>query len=105
MEINPLNSSVLQEIAKDLAEMRAGTSAASEPKEAGFSSFLQKSLNDVNQLLADSDKKSLDLATGKSENLHDAMISFEKAETALKLMMQTRNKALEAYHEIMRMQL
>ena len=44
------------------------------------------------------------MAVGKTENLHDAMISMEKAETALKLMVQVRNKAIEAYHEVMRMQ-
>ena len=46
----------------------------------------------------------MELAVGKSENLHEAMIGYEKAETALKLLVQVRNKALDAYHEIMRMQ-
>ena len=44
------------------------------------------------------------MAVGKTENLHDAMINFEKAESAFKLLVQVRNRAIEAYHEIMRMQ-
>jgi flagellar hook-basal body complex protein FliE len=69
-----------------------------------FSSILDKSMNEVNQLLADADKKGVEHAIGKSENLHDAMIAFEKAETAFKLLVQVRNRAIDAYHEIMRMQ-
>lgn len=102
MNVGAIASPALQEIQKDLAELRGGGAAG--PSEGGFASFLQKSMGDVNELLAQADKKSVELASGKSENLHDAMISFEKAETALKLMVQARNKAIEAYHEIMRMQ-
>jgi len=103
MKIDAVPSTALREIASDLAEMRSG-GVSSPSTEGGFAAFLEKSVGDVNQLLGVADKKSIELATGKSENLHDAMISFEKAETALKLMVQTRNKALEAYHEILRMQ-
>lgn len=69
-----------------------------------FSAYLGRSINDVNALLKTSDSITTDLATGKTENLHEAMIGFEKAETAFKLLVQVRNKALEAYHEVMRMQ-
>lgn len=102
--IDSVTAGALTEIARDLAEMR-GTAAPATNADMGFGTFLEKSIKEVNDLLAGADKKAIDLASGKSENLHDAMISMEKAETALKLMVQTRNKAIEAYHEIMRMQL
>lgn len=70
-----------------------------------FSKYLQKSVNEVNDLLANADKQAVAVASGRSENLHQATISTEKAETALKLLVQVRNKAIDAYHEIMRMQL
>lgn len=103
MNVNPVASTALQEIADSLKEIHSsgGTEAS---KEGGFANYLKKSIGDVNDMLAMADKKSVELSTGKSENLHDAMITFEKAETALKLLVQTRNKALEAYHEVMRMQ-
>jgi flagellar hook-basal body complex protein FliE len=44
------------------------------------------------------------VVTGESANMHEAMIAFEKAETALKLMVQVRNKAIEAYTQISQMQ-
>ncbi len=69
-----------------------------------FSAFLGRSINEVGDLLKVADKTTTDLATGKVENLHEAMIGMEKAETAFKLLVQVRNKAMEAYHEVMRMQ-
>lgn len=75
-----------------------------EPKGETFKSILEKSINEVNDLLTTSDQKTVGLAVGRAENLHEVAIASEKAETALKLLVQVRNKALEAYHEIMRMQ-
>lgn len=69
-----------------------------------FGSYLKNSFNEVNQLLGQADVKSSEMAVGKAENLHDAMITFEKADTAFKLLVQVRNRAIEAYQEIMRMQ-
>ncbi len=97
-----IDSIMPSEIARDLVEMR-GPSLEIE-KGGGFSSFLEKSIQEVNELMKSADTKGAALATGKSENLHEAMISFEKAETALKLLVQVRNRAIEAYHEVMRMQ-
>jgi len=45
------------------------------------------------------------LATGQVDNLHQIMITSEKAELALELTVQIRNKVIEAYQEIMRMQI
>lgn len=70
-----------------------------------FSKMLTESVNDVNNLLTQADEANTNLAIGKSENLHEAMIATEKAETALKFLVQVRNKAMEAYNEIMRMQI
>lgn len=69
-----------------------------------FLEILKNHVNEVDRLLIESDQKVQELATGKAENLHDAMIAFEKAETAFKLLTQVRNKAINAYNEIMKMQ-
>ncbi|MSP19066.1 MAG: flagellar hook-basal body complex protein FliE [Bdellovibrionales bacterium] len=71
----------------------------------GFSAYLKNSFDQVNKELNTSDKLASDLAVGKNENLHETMIGMEKAESAFKLLIQVRNRALEAYHEIMRMQI
>ena len=75
-----------------------------EKSDQGFAAYLKNSFDEVNKSLQSADKLATDLAVGKNENLHEAMIGMEKAEASFKLLVQVRNRALEAYHEIMRMQ-
>jgi flagellar hook-basal body complex protein FliE len=44
------------------------------------------------------------LVAGRTKNIHETMLAIERADSSLKLMMQVRNKILDAYKEIMRMQ-
>jgi flagellar hook-basal body complex protein FliE len=46
----------------------------------------------------------MDLAAGKSTNIHETMLAVSKAELGFNMLVQLRNKALEAYQEVMRMQ-
>jgi len=96
-------SDVASPFAKELSQISQREQAEGKGNQS-FSNFLGESINEVNTRLGESDRKNVEVAVGKSENLHAAMISYEKAETALKLLVQVRNKALDAYHEIMRMQ-
>jgi flagellar hook-basal body complex protein FliE len=75
-----------------------------EPKGGGFLETLQRSMEEVNvdQVAADNSIK--DLVAGKSKNIHETMLQIQKADLSLKTMMQVRNKILEAYKEIIRMQ-
>jgi flagellar hook-basal body complex protein FliE len=75
-----------------------------EKNDQGFTAYLKNSFDEVNKALGSADKLATDLAVGKNENLHEAMIGMEKAEASFKLLVQVRNRALEAYHDIMRMQ-
>jgi flagellar hook-basal body complex protein FliE len=70
-----------------------------------FDDYLKLALGKVNdmQLIADEYKKLL--ATGQADNLHDVMIATEKANIALQLTLSIRNKVVEAYKEIMRLQI
>ncbi len=76
-----------------------------QPVQAGndFQSHLREALNDVNALQHQGDVAFSRLLTGDIE-FHDAMIMAEKANLALQLTMTIRTKLLEAYQEIMRMQ-
>jgi flagellar hook-basal body complex protein FliE len=68
-----------------------------------FSAQLLEGLNEVNSLQATADSKGAEIATGKSTELHEAMIAASKAELSFNFMVQLRNKVLEAYTEVMRM--
>jgi len=69
-----------------------------------FSQFLAESLEEVNKLQIDSQKASQNLAAGKVNDVSEVVIAAEKATIALQLTMQVRNKIVDAYQEIMRMQ-
>ncbi len=73
--------------------------------EVSFRDFLKNELNKVNDLIIQSDRLSEDFAAGKTDNIHQVLIAVEKADIALQLTLQIRNKILDAYNEIMRMQL
>ncbi len=72
---------------------------------ADFADSLKNALNDVNQTQQEGQKAMADLATGEVTDLHQAALSISKAETSMKLMLEIRNKALNAYKEIGRTQL
>jgi flagellar hook-basal body complex protein FliE len=88
----------------DQAQLRQPNVGGAGPTGGGFFDQLQKSMEAVNvdQLAADSSIK--DLVAGKSKNIHETMLAIQKADLSLKTMMQVRNKILEAYKEIIRMQ-
>ena len=82
-----------------------GSGATYAPtKQKPFGEVLKDSLKQVNTLQHEADKAIRDLATGGPTTLHDTMLTIEKAELSFKLMMQVRNKIVEAYQEVLRMQ-
>ncbi|BAU27665.1 flagellar hook-basal body complex protein FliE [Aneurinibacillus soli] len=70
-----------------------------------FASYLRDAINDVNGLQKTADKMNEGLATGQVQDFHQVAIASQKASIALEMTMQVRNKAVEAYQEIMRMQI
>lgn len=69
-----------------------------------FGDFLSKMVNEANTSQLEADKKMQEVAVGRSKDLHGAMLSMEKADINFRLLTQVRNKVIEAYREIMRMQ-
>ena len=69
-----------------------------------FADSLNNAVKKVDGLQKTADSKIQDLVTGKSSNIHETMIAVEKADIALKLMTQVRNKIIDAYQEVMKMQ-
>lgn len=75
------------------------------PQGAGnFSQMLQESLEKVNNDQVEADTAIKELIAGRTKNIHETLLTVERADASLKLMMQVRNKILDAYKEIMRMQ-
>jgi len=86
------------------------STAADKIKDAGqgdgteFSTILKNKVNEINKLQLDADQAITKVVLGNSGSIHEAIIALEKADLSFRKMIQVRNKILEAYQEIMRMQ-
>ena len=69
-----------------------------------FKNVLSKAVDEINESQGKADSQIEQLAAGKVENVHQAMIALEEANIVLQFTSQVRNKVVEAYQEIMRMQ-
>ena len=79
------------------------TNRAVKDNDTSFQNTLAGLVSDVNNQLNESDQLTQDFAMGKNNNIHEVMIAAEKAGISLKFLLQIRNKLLDAYQEIMRM--
>lgn len=70
-----------------------------------FGEFLSESIGKVNSLQQDANVAMEKIASGESQNLHETLLAVEKAEIAFKTMNQIRTKVIDAYREIMKMQI
>ena len=75
------------------------------PAKAGFGEMLGKAIETVNAHHLEADQATVDLATGRSSDVHQAMIAIEKADVSFRMLMQVRNKIVSAYETIMRTQI
>lgn len=70
-----------------------------------FSNQLKTAIEQLNATQIESDIKTEALANGEIDDLHDVMITAQKASVTLNAAVEVRSKALDAYNEIMRMQI
>ena len=69
-----------------------------------FSGILKNNIQDTNNLLNKAAQYQYDFTVLRTRELHEVMIASEEASMALKLTMQVRNKIIEAYQELLRIQ-
>ncbi len=70
----------------------------------GFSDFLNNAIQNAENTAEVSREMTNALLSGETDDLHSVTIAGEKADLALNLVIQVRNKVVDAYNEIMRMQ-
>ncbi len=84
-----------------------GATALKAPPQTGGASFgaiLDGFVNEVNAKMETGRAGQAQILSGESSNLHQAMISMQEAGVAFSLMVEVRNKMVESYQELMRMQ-
>jgi flagellar hook-basal body complex protein FliE len=82
--------------------LKSQVSPAKDPSAGNFADVLKNAVNDVNQDQLNAEKSINNYVSGKDTNLHNTLLSLEKAEISFKLMMQVRGKLMDAYQQIMR---
>lgn len=89
----------------NLLDLNIEKSSSNVEKGDKFLGLLDNAINKVNQLQVENEEYNAKLAVGELDNLHDLTIASEKANISLQLTMGIRNKVIEAYKEIMRIQI
>lgn len=99
---SPLEAAAPQRIAP--AELKALGAPAAEAPQA-FGRLLDHLVTEVNDRQLHARDTVNDLLAGKNVSLHQAVLAMEEASVSFQLMVEVRNKLLESYQELMRMQL
>ena len=111
MRIAPAGSMFTTPLAPRPPVVRPETPASRLPEPVGpqpsrsFGEMVADAGREVTHLQADADRSAEQITTGQAQARHSAMATLNKASLALDLTVQVRNKAIESYQEIMRMQM
>ena len=100
---NPISS--LRILPADLAAAaRSASSSRPEAAAGDFLNVLRESMDAVEGAQGAAEKQVAELLSGQGADLHTALIAVEKADLSFQLMMQVRNKIVQAYQQIANMQ-
>lgn len=97
-------TSALSNFVKTEKTIRGSGAAAPEKAASPFAGALKESLAMVNDLQREKNAMITSFAAGETQNVHELMISLQKAGLAMSMTAAVRNKAMEAYKELARMQ-
>jgi len=95
----------ISEINSGLSSLGLNKISVENEKDNSFKDMLTDAMKDVNQQQQEGYNAMQEIATGKVTNLQEAIQQIEEAELSMKLALETKNKAINAYREVMRMQI
>jgi len=93
--INPITS--------DLSLSLGRKPVSADTENTRFGALLKDAISTVNDLSQKSDLEIQKIITGESDELHTAVIAMQRADVSFQMMMQVRNKIVQAYQEVLRM--
>jgi len=73
--------------------------------DGSFEDLLKKEIDSTNNIMQEADKAEADIATGNVKDLARASITIQKAEMQMKMVLEVRNKAINAYKELLKTQI
>lgn len=75
-----------------------------KPKDKeGFGNIVNQAIKKVGKLENEADRSIVDLLQGKAD-IHETMVALQKSDISMRMFLAVRNKAIDAYREVMRMQ-
>lgn len=80
------------------------SAAAAQGAQTPFGNLVTEGLQHLNEQLKTSQTDLQQLALGETQDLHQVMVRLEESRIAFQVMLQARNRVLEAYQDVMRMQ-
>ena len=99
MNTNSINAAIMNNQFLKTSNIRS-----KEQDIKGFACYLNNAISKTNEMIIQADNISNQFAAGKTDDIHKVLIAVEKADIALQFTLQVRNKIIDAYNEIMRMQ-
>ena len=106
MSVSPLAIKAYSAASELLNNSKGLDARNNSTKEAtrSFADTIEESLTKVNDMQEEKSRMIQDFASGKTQNVHELMITLQKAGLAMDMTSAVRNKVMQAYQELMRMQ-
>ena len=98
-----MNTPITRVGGQGLTPLQTKVDTTGKQHDVAFGDVLKQMVEDVNSMQVAADEMQVQLATGEISDVHDVMIAVEEANVAMELMLEIRNKIIEAYQEVMRM--
>lgn len=88
-------------IQREFSPLSTGKAAGPQQQQGpSFGELLKQQLNQVNELQQDAKEAVEDLAAGRRDDLESVIMATEKADVAFRMLLQVRNKVMDAYEEV-----
>ncbi|NPA56011.1 MAG: flagellar hook-basal body complex protein FliE [Epsilonproteobacteria bacterium] len=101
MAINGINKNIGEIFSKDLNKQTTNNTTG----DVNFADMLKNELDNTNKIMQEGQEANLEIATGTVKDLAKATIAIEKADLKMQMMLEVRNKALNAYKELSKTQM
>jgi flagellar hook-basal body complex protein FliE len=104
--MNPVaaNSSIGQIGQSQVGNQAANKSGSASPGSAGFADLVDNFVSQTNEAQVSSDQAIDDMVSGRTDNVEQVVLAVANAELSFQLFMEVRNKLIDSYNELMRMQ-
>lgn len=104
-DISPIINQLKMKVGNEGLDKPVAIGENTPAVEGSFSDMVTEAINSVDEAQKTADQNVQNVIAGKSDNIHEVMISMKKAQLSFQMMVEMRNKVVETYQELSRMQI